>query len=187
VVPARAITDQFSFWEHELLKDPEGHAVIHDKIVVIDPFSPACVVVTGSHNLGYRASYNNDENMLIIRGKRKLAEAYAAHVLDVYDHYRFRFQVQQHGDQAWSGLDGTDGWQDKYYAPGSPSLEEAGFWQAGLTPGVPTLLPSVPPQGRDGQAGGPGTDEPVTPPSAPEPDKHAPKPKQAHRRKRSVK
>src|SRR5262249_39586067 len=94
VVPAEAIKDQFSFWEHELLKDPAGHAIIHDKIVVIDPFSPDGTVVTGSHNLGYRASYSNDENLLIFTGKRKLAEAYAAHVLDVYDHYRFRFQVQ---------------------------------------------------------------------------------------------
>jgi hypothetical protein len=35
-----------------------GHAVIHDKIVMIDPFSDNCVVVTGSHNAGYEASYN---------------------------------------------------------------------------------------------------------------------------------
>ena len=62
VVLATAIKDQFSFWEHELLKDPHGFAIIHDKTVVIDPFSVDCVVVTGSHNLGYRASYCNDEN-----------------------------------------------------------------------------------------------------------------------------
>jgi hypothetical protein len=37
VVPAKAITDQFSFREHELLKDPAGQAIIHDKIAVIDP------------------------------------------------------------------------------------------------------------------------------------------------------
>jgi phosphatidylserine/phosphatidylglycerophosphate/cardiolipin synthase-like enzyme len=35
--------------------------------VVVDPFSDNCVVVTGSHNLGFTASYNNDENMAIIR------------------------------------------------------------------------------------------------------------------------
>jgi hypothetical protein len=137
VVPAKAITDQFSFWEHELLKDPAGHAIIHDKIVVIDPFSPNCAVVTGSHNLGYRASYANDENMLIFTGKRKLAEAYAAHVLDVYDHYRFRFQVQQQKDKAWSGLETTDSWQDKYFATNTPYRKEAAFWQIGMTPQAP--------------------------------------------------
>ena len=66
-------------------------AIIHDKILVIDPLDPErCVVAFGSHNLGYKASYSNDENLTIVRGHRPLAEAYAAHVLDVYDHYRFR-------------------------------------------------------------------------------------------------
>jgi phosphatidylserine/phosphatidylglycerophosphate/cardiolipin synthase-like enzyme len=91
VVPASAISDQFAFWQHELLKSgPDAHAIIHDKIVVIDPMSDDCVVITGSHNLGYRASYNNDENLLIVRGHKALAQAYAVHVLDIYDHYRFR-------------------------------------------------------------------------------------------------
>ncbi|MGF6261898.1 hypothetical protein OKW49_002826 [Paraburkholderia youngii] len=37
-------------WEKELFN--AGHAVIHDKIVVIDPFDPHnCTVVLGSHNL----------------------------------------------------------------------------------------------------------------------------------------
>ncbi|MGB0084320.1 MAG: phospholipase D-like domain-containing protein [Rhodomicrobiaceae bacterium] len=67
-----------------------GHAIIHDKIVVIDPLSSGCVVVTGSHNLGLKASYENDENLVVVKGNRKLAEAYAVHVLDVYDHYKWR-------------------------------------------------------------------------------------------------
>ena len=33
-----------------------------------------------------RGSNNNDENMLIIKGHRPLAEAYARHMLDIYDH-----------------------------------------------------------------------------------------------------
>lgn len=72
-----------------------GHAIIHDKIVVIDPLSDDCVVITGSHNLGLKASYENDENLLIIRGNRKLAEAYAVHALDVYDHYKWRARRAQ--------------------------------------------------------------------------------------------
>ena len=52
--------------------------------MVIDPLSPDCVVLTGSHDLGYRASYTNDENLLFIRGHQSVAEAYAVHVMDVY-------------------------------------------------------------------------------------------------------
>lgn len=104
VVAATAINDQFAFWQKELLKSsPQAHAIIHDKIVVIDPLSPDCVVITGSHNLGCRASYNNDENMLI-RGNRALAESYTAHVMDVYDHYRFRYKLQTQKSKAWQGL-----------------------------------------------------------------------------------
>jgi len=93
-------------------------AIIHDKIVVIDPLSRDCTVILGSHNLGFKASYSNDENMIIVTGHRELAIAYAVHVLDVYDHYRFRAienERQKKGKKGWSGfLDVHDRWQDPY-------------------------------------------------------------------------
>lgn len=108
VVTTTEIRDDFDYWAEELPK--LGFAVIHDKICVIDPFSPKCKVVVGSHNLGLRASTNNDENLLIIQGHQKLAQAYATHVMDVYDHYRWRFQVQKdpkNPNVAYAGLDPT--------------------------------------------------------------------------------
>jgi phosphatidylserine/phosphatidylglycerophosphate/cardiolipin synthase-like enzyme len=93
-------------------------AIIHDKIVVIDPLSPNCAVILGSHNLGFKASYSNDENMIIVTGHRELALAYAVHVLDVYDHYRFRAienELKKKGKKGWSGfLEVDDHWQDHY-------------------------------------------------------------------------
>jgi hypothetical protein len=91
------------------------HAIIHDKIIVLDPLDPdRCVVAFGSHNLGYKASFSNDENLTIVRGNRPLAEAYAAHVLDVYDHYRFRaMQAEPGPGQPWDGrLHRDSDWQD---------------------------------------------------------------------------
>lgn len=129
VVAASAITDQFGFWQQELLKaSPGAHAIIHDKIVVIDPMSANCVVVTGSHNQGYRASYNNDENLLIVQGHRQLAEAYAVHVMDVYDHYRFRYQIQKNGTGAFSGLEADDHWQDKYFDLSNAASKDNDVW-----------------------------------------------------------
>jgi len=93
VVSVAGIFATFAKWEAEIYK--VGHAVIHDKILVIDPFTDDSVVITGSHNLGFKASYSNDENMVIVRGNRAVAEAYAAHVLDVYEHYRWRWKLQQ--------------------------------------------------------------------------------------------
>ena len=144
VVAATAITDQFSFWQQELLKaGPEAHAIIHDKIIVIDPMSDDCVVITGSHNLGYRASYNNDENLLIVRGHKALAQAYAVHVMDIYDHYRFRYVIQKQKEQAFSGLEPDDTWQDKYFDPANSASHDADVWFAAADAGNVT-----PPQKR---------------------------------------
>jgi phosphatidylserine/phosphatidylglycerophosphate/cardiolipin synthase-like enzyme len=93
VTSVAGIFATFAKWEAELYKI--GHAVIHDKILVIDPFTDDSVVITGSHNLGFKASYSNDENLVIVRGNRAVAEAYAAHVLDVYEHYRWRWRLQE--------------------------------------------------------------------------------------------
>ena len=100
---------------------------MHDKILVIDPLDRhRCVVVTGSHNLGYRASYNNDENLVIVRGHRALAEAYAAHVLDVYDHYRWRYQRERNGRAAFAGL--SDRTPGSASTAVGPVREEVAFW-----------------------------------------------------------
>ncbi len=116
------VPDDFGSWEKELLK--LGHAAIHDKVLVVDPFSRDCAVVTGSHNLGFKASYANDENMLIIRRNRRVAEAFAAHVLDVVNHYKWRYKLQtlnKEGrlNEAWQDLDDDDNWQNKYFDTGS--------------------------------------------------------------------
>ena len=71
IASPKGIFRNFEAWRAEIYK--YGHAIIHDKTIVVDPFSEDCVVITGSHNLGYRASYNNDENMLVITGDRGVA------------------------------------------------------------------------------------------------------------------
>jgi phosphatidylserine/phosphatidylglycerophosphate/cardiolipin synthase-like enzyme len=128
VVRATALTDKeigkplgdFQFDE----KLTVGRAIIHDKILVLDPTDPVnCTVAFGSHNMGYKASYSNDENLVIVRGHRPLALAYAAHVLDVFDHYRFRaveaeVSKKKKGGSAASGqfdgfLDTSDDWQER--------------------------------------------------------------------------
>lgn len=126
------IPDDYSNWEKELYKI--GHAVIHDKIIVIDPFTPECVVVTGSHNLGFKASYQNDENLVIVRGHRRLAEAYATHVLDVTNHFNWRAKLtklnqQNRLDEAWGDLDETDRWQDKYFGDIALGARDAFFFE----------------------------------------------------------
>jgi phosphatidylserine/phosphatidylglycerophosphate/cardiolipin synthase-like enzyme len=120
-------------WKEELLN--AGHAVVHDKIMVIDPFSEDCVVATGSHNLGFKASYDNDENLVIIKGNRKLALAYATHVLDVYDHFSFRYWSKHNKMSPDYYLEKKpEDWLTKYY-DGSGKVKNAQlkFWLQGST------------------------------------------------------
>jgi phosphatidylserine/phosphatidylglycerophosphate/cardiolipin synthase-like enzyme len=126
MIRAAAVTSPTGNLRREILT--AGHAVIHDKIIVIDPLDPeACTVITGSHNMGYKASYQNDENLLVIRGNQPLALAYAIHVLDVYDHYVMRAKLADQLRQsliatglpppAQSGgfLDPSAGWQQRWF------------------------------------------------------------------------
>lgn len=84
-----------------------GHAIIHDKIIVVDPFSSQGAVIFGSHNLGFKASYGNDENLLIIKNNPGLIQAFALHVLDIFEHYRFRAiqnEMELEDKKKWDGF-----------------------------------------------------------------------------------
>lgn len=70
---------------------PAGlNAIVHSKVIIVDPFSDNCAVVTGSHNFSDAASAKNDENLAVVRGNKALAQAYAVHIQGVYDHYSWR-------------------------------------------------------------------------------------------------
>jgi phosphatidylserine/phosphatidylglycerophosphate/cardiolipin synthase-like enzyme len=97
-------------------------AIVHSKAIVIDPFSDQCAVITGSHNFSAAASAKNDENLVIVRGNKRLAQAYALHINGVYDHYSWRAFLGSGGnpDQIYKPL---DGWK-----PGGARAQELKFW-----------------------------------------------------------
>ncbi len=97
-------------------------AIVHSKVIVVDPFSNNCAVITGSHNFSDSASGKNDENLVIVRGNTQLAQAYALHINGVYDHYSWRAYLANGGDpdQIYKPL---DGWK-----PGGSRAQELAFW-----------------------------------------------------------
>ena len=98
-----------------------GHAIIHSKVVVVDPFSDDPTVITGSHNFSTSASQKNDENFVIIQGDRQLAEAYAVNIEGAYAHYRFRAFLAQ-TDKPFNGLKDNDTWQAPKLAAATKEL-----------------------------------------------------------------
>lgn len=115
--------DLIGDFQKELLS--AGHAIIHDKIVVVDPFSKNGAVIFGSHNLGFKASYGNDENLLIVQNNPSLVKAFALHVLDIYEHYRFRAiqkGLEDNDEKRWNGfLSLDDHWLSLAMASGGKS------------------------------------------------------------------
>jgi phosphatidylserine/phosphatidylglycerophosphate/cardiolipin synthase-like enzyme len=105
-----------------------GHAIVHSKVLVIDPFSPHPVVVTGSHNFSPSASSKNDDHFVIVRGNRELAKKYAVHVMSVYAHYRWRSYLREMlaaGKKPWSSLEDGDEWLRREL---KSKKQEIAFW-----------------------------------------------------------
>jgi phosphatidylserine/phosphatidylglycerophosphate/cardiolipin synthase-like enzyme len=128
VLPA-AIDEPTAWFRKELLKLPKGIAMVHSKVVLIDPFSDHPILLTGSHNLGPKASGTNDENLLIIRDSPGLAAAYATNIMAIYNQYRWRFRRHiQPEAKRWNGLEDGDNWQKNYLKAGSIALREIDFW-----------------------------------------------------------
>jgi phosphatidylserine/phosphatidylglycerophosphate/cardiolipin synthase-like enzyme len=133
----------FHDWEKELLG--ASMVDIHSKVIVLDPFGEHPVVMTGSHNLGFKASNANDDNLVIIEGNAPLAAAYAINIVAIFQTYRWNSYVEQHRQdpQAFHGLVDTDQWQASYLA--GDQLAETEFWlgQAAASAPAPATVPAA--------------------------------------------
>jgi hypothetical protein len=119
------IKDVFHNWETEIL----GSGVhVHSKVIVLDPFGEHPVVMTGSHNLGFKASSENDDNLMIIEGNAPLAAAYAANIIAIYQSYRWNAYVEAHRQdpRVWHGPVDSDTWQGSHLQ--GDELAEIKFW-----------------------------------------------------------
>jgi hypothetical protein len=120
------IKRQFFGWEKELLG--ASMVNIHSKVIVLDPFGSHPVLMTGSHNLGFKASNANDDNLVIIEGNAPLAAAYAINILAMYGNYRWNSYVEAHRQdpKVWHGPVDRDDWQQGYLQ--GAKAAELEFW-----------------------------------------------------------
>jgi phosphatidylserine/phosphatidylglycerophosphate/cardiolipin synthase-like enzyme len=131
IIQPQGINKSFSGWAAEVTRNeflsPRGigHAIVHSKLIVLDPFGDKPVVMTGSHNLSKSASEKNDENLVIIQNCPALAQAYAVNVLSVYQHYRWRASLAAGGTK-FSGLRRDDTWQKSAFS--GAELKGLEFW-----------------------------------------------------------
>jgi hypothetical protein len=102
----------------------EAHVrYIHTKFMLVDPLGTAPVVVTGSANFSEASTNANNENMVVVRSDRRVADIYVGEFMRLHSHYAFREAVaiaRAQGDTRWDPkhLAPTDGWQADYFEAG---------------------------------------------------------------------
>ncbi len=67
---------------------------IHNKFMLVDPLSEDPLVITGSANFSLPSQRTNDENMLVIRGDKRVADIYFGEFMRVFDHHYARYVVR---------------------------------------------------------------------------------------------
>jgi len=115
----------YARWLEELtkLRAVSNVDYIHDKFLLVDPLSDDPLVITGSANFSDASTQDNDENMLVIRGDRRVADIYFGEFMRLFKHYYFRDVVRRtkHRLDAKAGLleEEPSKWTDKHYRAGN--------------------------------------------------------------------
>jgi phosphatidylserine/phosphatidylglycerophosphate/cardiolipin synthase-like enzyme len=98
---------------------------IHTKFMLIDPLSEDPLVVTGSANFSKPSQRTNDENMLVIRGNKRVADIYFGEFMRVFDHHYARYIVRVLADEGRSNPEAgylkerTADWLPSHFNPAS--------------------------------------------------------------------
>jgi hypothetical protein len=118
-----------------VISTPSFGAEIDSTIVLVDPFGPHPVIMTGSHDLGAETSARDYSDLLIIENVAAVAAEYAVHLIGLFDHYRMRYVLAALARKpAWIGLQPTDNWQDRYFS--GEKRREFNFLFGSLSPGL---------------------------------------------------
>lgn len=80
---------------------------VHTKFMLIDPLGKKPVTLTGSANFSEASVNTNDENMVLIRDDRRVADIYFSEFMRVFAHHRFRESVKRHLNQFGSAAFST--------------------------------------------------------------------------------
>ncbi|CAE7033027.1 Top3a [Symbiodinium natans] len=92
---------QTGAWIPETLTGLNEHVrYVHTKVLLIDMFSDEPIVVSGSGNFSRASMESNDENVVVVRGNKNLAAAYSVEFFRIFEHMRFRNDVQGIGKKS---------------------------------------------------------------------------------------
>jgi phosphatidylserine/phosphatidylglycerophosphate/cardiolipin synthase-like enzyme len=110
----------------EVLTGFNNNRYIHDKFILIDPLGDDPTVVTGTANFSGPSQTDNDENMLVIRGNKRVGDIYFGEFMRIFDHLYSRYIIEKL--KAAGKLDPnsgylkekTDDWLASHFKVGGP-------------------------------------------------------------------
>ena len=127
----RLATNKFDRWVKETLTGLNTHVqFIHTKFMLIDPLSEDSIVVTGSANFSDASTTGNDENMLVIRGNKRVADIYVGEYMRLWNHYAFREWAaaqQAPSETKFKFLDISNNWFRSYFGDTDRSRQRQYF------------------------------------------------------------
>lgn len=126
------VTNSFDRWLAEISElDSDVHVHwVHTKYMLVDPLSNSPTLVSGSANFSEASTDTNDENMLVIRGDKRISDIYFGEFLRLYNHYAFREAVKIYMEKKKNGkpkswepqfLVNDDKWFYPYFNPADTS------------------------------------------------------------------
>jgi phosphatidylserine/phosphatidylglycerophosphate/cardiolipin synthase-like enzyme len=72
---------------------------VHTKFMLIDPLGNSPITMTGSANFSDASVDTNDENMVLIRGDKRVADIYFGEFMRIFAHHRFRESMKRFIDK----------------------------------------------------------------------------------------
>jgi phosphatidylserine/phosphatidylglycerophosphate/cardiolipin synthase-like enzyme len=88
---------------------------VHNKFMLIDPLGNDPIVVAGSANFSAASTEDNDENMVVVRGDKRVADIYLGEFMRLWSHHAFRESLQWRSpDDPPKPLRTDDWWRDAY-------------------------------------------------------------------------
>lgn len=125
----RIFVDWIDGWHQEHAGIGVNVNWIHTKFMLIDPLGSKPVTLSGSANWSEPSVTDNDENMLVVRGDKRVADIYFGEFMRLFAHHRFRESVKRHLDEiasaspeSWRPKDLFDDWTKwvpKHFTAGS--------------------------------------------------------------------
>jgi phosphatidylserine/phosphatidylglycerophosphate/cardiolipin synthase-like enzyme len=121
-------TNELDGWVKERLTGLNKNVnYVHNKFMLIDPLSEDPIVIAGSANFSTASTINNDENMLIIRKNKRVADIYFGEYMRLYSHFAFRETLKWRKPNDPPKPLKTDDWWKEYFGNNPRSTKRKYF------------------------------------------------------------